>query len=39
MNGQQTHEKMPTDISIREMHIKTTMREHFTPTRMALMKD
>jgi hypothetical protein len=25
-NGQQTHEKMPTDLALREMKIKTTLK-------------
>ena len=35
-DGQQTHEKMLTVTMIREMQIKTTMRYHFTPIRMAI---
>ena len=35
MDGQQAHEKMH-NIPIREMQIKTTIRYHFIPVRMAI---
>ena len=34
--GPETYEKMLSIIAIREMQIKTTMRYHFTPVRMAI---
>jgi hypothetical protein len=38
-NGQKTFEKMLTFLAIKEMQIKTTLRFHHTPVRIAIIKN
>jgi hypothetical protein len=37
-NYQETHEKMLTTLAIKEMQIKTTLKFHLTPVRIAIIK-
>jgi hypothetical protein len=38
-NCQQTHENMLPSLAIKEMQIKTTLRFHLTPVRIAIIKN
>jgi hypothetical protein len=38
-NGQKTHEKCSLSLAIKAMQIKTTLRFHLTPVRIAIIKN
>ena len=37
-DGQKVHEKMPISLAVREIQIKTPVRHHLTPVKMAIIK-